>query len=246
MSSPQIARKRTNKPLVSGKVSENGAISKKEKRFVLDLNLGSAPKMDSRVRRTRNQLGDAIIALMQEQPFDSITVQQILDRAGVQRSTFYSHFSDKNDLFFSDAEDFFELMSTFLTRSGDKSDRVAPVREFFAHVADVQPFLKSLIESGKFHDILDLAHGHFARSIEDRLAAMPATRGLSSTARAARAHGLAGAFLSIMTWWLNHKMPASPQQMDDLFHLIAWRGVASQTALPVSAPSHLKKTSKTA
>ena len=242
MSSPQIARKRTNKP----PVSENGAGPAKEKRVVLDLNIGPMPKMDSRVRRTRNQLGDALIALMQEQPFDSITVQQVLDRAQVQRSTFYSHFSDKNDLFFSDAEDFFELMSTFLSRSGDKSNRVAPVREFFAHVADVQPFLKSLIEAGKFRDILDLAQGYFARSIEDRLAAIPATRGLSITARAARAHALAGAYLSLMTWWLNHKMPASPQQMDDLFHQIAWHGVAPQMALPHSSASRLKKTSKTA
>ena len=44
-------------------------------------------KPDGRVARTRDRLGDAIIALILEKPFDSITVQDVLDRAGVGRST---------------------------------------------------------------------------------------------------------------------------------------------------------------
>ena len=65
-------------------------------------------KTDRRVRRTREQLGGALAGLIQEKPFDSITVQDVLDRAGVARSTFYSHYRDKNDLFLSDADEFFE------------------------------------------------------------------------------------------------------------------------------------------
>lgn len=45
-------------------------------------------KTDARVRRTRDALGDALVALMQEKPFDTITVQDVLDRAHVGRSTF--------------------------------------------------------------------------------------------------------------------------------------------------------------
>src|SRR5580693_4195083 len=66
-------------------------------------------KTDRRVRATRDNLGDALIALMHEQPFETITVQHVLDRAKVSRSTFYAHYSDKNDLFLSDAEDFWEM-----------------------------------------------------------------------------------------------------------------------------------------
>src|SRR5256885_10811660 len=69
-------------------------------------------KEDQRVRRTRDRLGDAIMALLVEKPFDDITVQDVLDRAEVSRSTFYTHFRDKNDLFLSDAEEFFERMAT--------------------------------------------------------------------------------------------------------------------------------------
>src|SRR5260370_18916551 len=38
-------------------------------------------KVDARVQRTRDALGDALIALMQEKPFNLITVQEVLDRA---------------------------------------------------------------------------------------------------------------------------------------------------------------------
>src|ERR1035438_4682376 len=75
-----------------------------------------APKIDRRVRRTRDRLGDAIIGLMQEKPFETLTVQQVLARAGVGRSTFYSHYRDKDDLFLSDLEEFLEMMSTLILR----------------------------------------------------------------------------------------------------------------------------------
>ena len=49
-------------------------------------------KTDRRILRTRDTLGDALVALMQEKSFDHITVQDLLDRAGVGRSTFYVHY----------------------------------------------------------------------------------------------------------------------------------------------------------
>ena len=67
----------------------------------------STPKIDRRVRRTRDLLGDALVALMQEKPFETITVQHVLDRARIGRSTFYTHYRSKDDLFLSDLEDFF-------------------------------------------------------------------------------------------------------------------------------------------
>ena len=69
---------------------------------------------------------------MHERPFKSITVQDVLDRAEVGRSTFYTHYRDKDDLFLSDVEEFWEVISSMLDRSGEDSKRVAPVRELFA------------------------------------------------------------------------------------------------------------------
>jgi AcrR family transcriptional regulator len=189
------------------------------------MTVSSPGKMDRRVRHTRDALGDALVSLMQENPFDSITIQHVLDRANVGRSTFYNHFRGKDDLFLSDVEDFFELMATALTRHNDKSNRLAPVHEFFAHVAEQRQFISSLTQSQKLHDVFELGQGHFARGIEARLAAMPATRALSPTGRAARAHALAGALFSMLNWWLSHESSATPKQMDDLFHKLAWSGI---------------------
>jgi AcrR family transcriptional regulator len=182
-------------------------------------------KMDRRVRITRDALGDALVALMHEKPFETITVQHVLDRAHVSRSTFYTHYSDKNDLFLSDAEDFFEMMSTALIRHGDTSNRVAPVQEFFAHVAEMRQFISSMAASKKVRDVMELGQGHFARAIDQRLTALPVTRSLTATRRSALAHATAGSLFSLLNWWLNHGGSTTPAQMDALFHQTLWSGI---------------------
>ena len=57
-----------------------------------------APKNDRRILRTRKLLGEALIALIQEKDYSEITIQDIADRANVNRVTFYLHFRDKQDL----------------------------------------------------------------------------------------------------------------------------------------------------
>ena len=182
-------------------------------------------KVDRRILRTRDRLGDAFIALVQEKPFDAITVQEVLDRAGVSRSTFYAHYRDKDDLFFSDAEEFLEAMATVLSRSQDQSARVAPVRELFAHVAEAQRLYVALVEAGRIHDFMELAQGHFARGIEQRLAELTRAGVASAASRAATAHALAGALLSLLSWWLDRGSPTPPAEMDELFHQLVWSGV---------------------
>ncbi len=54
---------------------------------------------DLRVRRTRLMIERAFLELLQQEGFQSITVQQITDRAMVNRATFYDHFADKYALF---------------------------------------------------------------------------------------------------------------------------------------------------
>ena len=188
-------------------------------------------KIDQRIRRTRDQLGDALMELALEKPFDAITVQDVIDRAGVSRSTFYVHYNDKDDLFISDVDEFFEGMATALSRRGDSSDRIAPVRELFAHVADASRFQKAIVASGKIHDVLELGQGHFARGIEQRLAELHRAWG-TNVQRHAIAQALAGALLSLLSWWIKAKMPTSPAHMDDLYHRMVWSGIIREVRLP--------------
>jgi len=178
---------------------------------------------------------------MHEKPFETITVQHVLDRAKVSRSTFYSHYSDKNDLFLSDVEDFFEMFSTALIRNNDTSNRVAPVQEFFAHVADMRQFISSMTASQKVRDVFDLGQGHFARAIEQRLGTLPATRTLSATRRSALAHASAGSLFSLLNWWLAHGGSATSAQMDALFHQSLWSGITVPAPRPASMPTVASK-----
>jgi AcrR family transcriptional regulator len=151
-------------------------------------NAATPRKIDRRVQRTRDALGDALVALIREKPLAAITVQNVLDRANVGRSTFYAHFRDKDDLFLSDVEDFFQSMASLLARSGDRSRRIAPVRELCAHVAEVKQFYSALVAAERIHDVLQLGEECFARAIDQRLAerfpehAMPGLRGGTAVA----------------------------------------------------------------
>jgi AcrR family transcriptional regulator len=180
---------------------------------------------DARVRRTRDALGDALVALMQEKPFDTITVQDVLDRAKVGRSTFYSHYSDKEDLLMSDAEEFFESVAMLLSVRGDTSERVFPVKEFLNHIIEAKQFVDALVSSGKFNDNMELARGLFARGIERRLAELPKGQGISPNERPAIAFAHAGALLALLQWWVDRGMKQSPAEMDELFHRLVWKGV---------------------
>ena len=182
------------------------------------------PRLDPRVRQTRDALGDALVQLMHEKPFDAITVQEVLERAGVARSTFYAHFRDKDDLFFSDADEFFERLSMHLSSAGEPSTRVAPVRELFAHVADMRPFHAALVASGKIHDTMALLEGHLARGIERRLSELPGTREADPAWRAIAARCHAGALRSLLTWWVGSRDPVTPEELDEQFHALVWNG----------------------
>lgn len=184
-------------------------------------------KPDQRVKRTCNRLGTALLELILEKPVNEVTVQDVLDRAGVGRSTFYQHFRDKDDLLVSQLEMFLEFMSTVLSERQDKSLRVAPVEEIFAHIGNQNKLYRVLSDSGHLKDFFDLAEGYFARGIERRLVESGRLKNLSQRELAARASALSGSMLSLLRWWLDRGEKESPREMDEMFHRMVWAGVSS-------------------
>jgi AcrR family transcriptional regulator len=182
-------------------------------------------KPDRRVLRTRDTLGDALVALMQEKHFDEITVREVLDRAGVGRSTFYAHYRDKDDLFLSDVEDFLASVSTALKVNEPNGKRLLPVREFFSHVREAREFYMALVRSGKMIDVQALARGFFARSIEERLEAAGVK---IEPSRSAHVFALAGSLFSLLDWCVDKGMKADPKEMDEVFHRMAWSGLDAE------------------
>ena len=182
-------------------------------------------KPDERARRTRDRLGNAFVALIHEKPIESVTVQDVLNRAKVGRSTFYLHFRDKNDLLLGQLEVFLETMSTLLSVRKETSDRVAPVAEMFDHIKNQEKLYRILADAGRLNDFFDLAEGYFSRGIENRLKESKRLPKIPQGELAARAFALAGSLLSLLRWWLDHGAKEPPGEMDELFHRMVWKGL---------------------
>jgi AcrR family transcriptional regulator len=181
-------------------------------------------KPDRRIQSTRNRLGNALIALIEDKPIDEVTVREVLDRAGVGRSTFYVHYSDKDDLFLSVLEQGLEMWTTTLSRQQEKSNRVAPVAEFFGHVASAKRLYRALVNSGRIEAFFELAQGYFARGIEQRIKESTDLRNLDQHELAACSNAFAGGLLSLLRWWLDRGAKESPRAMDEIFHRMVCRG----------------------
>ncbi|MGA8160903.1 MAG: TetR/AcrR family transcriptional regulator [Acidobacteriaceae bacterium] len=182
---------------------------------------------DPRTRRTCQRLGQALIELIAEKPIEAITVQEVLGRARVGRSTFYLHYRDKNDLLFSQLEGFLEIFSVWLSAHRDGSRRVAAVEEIFEHVGGQNRMYRALAESGHLQDFFDLAQDAFARGIARRLRELGGAGRMSRGELAVRATALAGSLLALLRWWIDRGAKESPKAMDAMFHrmVLPWTEV---------------------
>jgi len=115
-----------------------------------------AHESDLRVRKTRKLLQDALIALMTERSFDSITITDIAEKALVNRATFYRHYRDKYHL--SEAV-FKDAVDTMMKTVDDASEPVSGPRprdiqkvwvSLFNHVADNEKLYGTLFGDGVY------------------------------------------------------------------------------------------------
>jgi AcrR family transcriptional regulator len=180
---------------------------------------------DARTARTQRALGEALVALMFEHEFADITVQDVLDRAGVGRSTFYAHFRNKDDLLLSDAERFLGLLERHLEQTAGGSGRVAPLGELAAHVADYADFAAAIERSTQRDALWDLFVGHFAGIIERRLARLAPHAEREALPREMSARRFAAAAISLLRWWMERGQPMSASELDARFHAMVWRGI---------------------
>ncbi len=186
---------------------------------------GRPPRLDARAARSQLALGRALVALMTDTAFDAITVQQVLDRAGVGRATFYAHFRNKDDLLLSDADRFISMLGRHFAGVAAGTTRVAPIVELFTHVEDVARFIDALARSGRQEAVHDLLMAHLAQMIEQRLTVLvpPAVApplGLDVSARICAAMAM-----ELLRWFHEHRHETTPRAMEQRFHAMVWRGL---------------------
>ena len=64
--------------------------------------------MDKRKEKTINVIYEAVAKLIKEKDYDDITIQDLLDKASISRSTFYAHYKTKDELLLSISNHIFE------------------------------------------------------------------------------------------------------------------------------------------
>ena len=192
-------------------------------------------KADRRSARTRQLLSAALIELMLEQRYDTITVQDIIDRANIGRSTFYAHYLDKEDLLTSGFTRVLDTLSPEHQKTGAGEYQALPgLARFFQHVQDHHRLYKALVHGGGIDRLFKKSHQHMRRNIEHHLITLIPAGQPPAAPLPLVADYLAGAILSMLTWWLDNDMPYTPEQMDTLFQQLVGPGV--QATLQIVVP----------
>ena len=190
----------------------------------------AAPRADRRSRRTRQLLGDALVALMLEQRYDTITVQEIIDRANVGRSTFYAHYLDKEDLLQSLIAGMIAALVGHMDRDAG-GWRLVPSLELLRHVREHRDFCRALRRGGASEPVLVTMQARLSAHVEARLAARLAGCPPPAVPLPVVAQHVAGALLTLFQWWVARDMAEAPEEIDAYFRHLAGPSVRAATGV---------------
>jgi AcrR family transcriptional regulator len=171
-------------------------------------------KTDRRVERTRQLLQNALSELILEKDYEKVTVQDVIDRANVGRSTFYAHFEDKEQLLRSGFEPLRAEFEDFL--SGKIFDNESPWAlslSMFQQVQKQQGGYITLTHVQKF--LYGYLLDHLKGQLPKRNKNIPPEL---------LAHYVASSFIALMTWWIDNDYPRSAEQMNEYFRQLVEPG----------------------
>ncbi len=172
--------------------------------------------IDRRVARTRATLHHALLSLIVERGYEALSVQDICDAAGIGRSTFYAHYTGKDDLKRSGL-DHLKMALKGHGRAGGLGFTAALFahgRDFAGHYRALKGSLGAAVSTAALRTVL-------FELVAEGLAHDGGTR----FERELRVRFVAGALMSVLTWWLDNGAVESPEAVDALFHRLIGDGV---------------------
>ncbi len=178
--------------------------------------------MDRRVQRTRQSLHQALIALMIEKGYDAVTIGDIVDRANVGRSTFYAHYTDKEDLLDSGFKNLSKQLLGYqraaLAMKGSFRERgFAFSLAFFEHVDGHRRVYHAIVGRKTGAVVMDALRSLLAELVRNDLAKLAPGEGPGGIPRGAVVQFVVGALMAVITWWLDEKSTLSPAQANAIF-----------------------------
>jgi AcrR family transcriptional regulator len=187
--------------------------------------------IDRRAARTKAMLQRAHISLILEKGYEAITVEDICDEANVGRSTFYAHYSNKDDLKRSGFE---HLRKQLVDRQKEAQATPGDIKDrsfgfsltMFEHARDHIDLYRALagghggtVSLGQIRQIL-------SNLVRNEFAAAASKNSADIVPRELVVQYIVGAYMAVLVWWLDGGAKLPPKQMDAMFRRLVTVGVA--------------------
>lgn len=184
-------------------------------------------KPDLRQQRTRDSLRSAMMALVVESPFETISITDITRRARMARKTFYAHYTDKDALLLSAAAH--NITQTDAeTLLADNKPLSYPA---FKHVQEHADFYRAVLNAGGSARLITYLLDFIAQTSYDRHAPIREVAPRITVEPMLIAHFLAGALFNTLRWWLANDCQPSPETMAYTFSQLAAPGALAALGL---------------
>jgi AcrR family transcriptional regulator len=161
--------------------------------------------MDRRVQRTRNALQEALLKLMRERGYNAVTVTDVCAAANIGRSTFYANYKDIDELKHRGFDNHLrqELQQHLKLGAvhGSAAQSFAFVEPLLHHAHGQLDLYRVLVSKGGAAKTLEILRKSVSLHINSELQKSPV--GLGPLPREAIVQILTGAFMSLLTWWLD-------------------------------------------
>jgi AcrR family transcriptional regulator len=173
---------------------------------------------DPRVLRTRRVLRDALVELILERGYDSVTVLDIAERADLRRATFYVHYKDKEALLLHSLEEILDELFARI-RASVNANVMTPEAEYaihliiFQHAQQNADLYRALLAGQGAYIVTRHIRTYTANEIRDKyrheLRDMPLPIDVLANA-------LASLKMTMALWWLEQGMPYTAEHMADM------------------------------
>ncbi|UJF31455.1 TetR/AcrR family transcriptional regulator [Paenibacillus hexagrammi] len=191
----------------------------------------TAKKEDRRVQRTRGMLFEALMDLIVEKGYDAITIQDIIDRANIGRSTFYSHFLDKEQLLLENVDqlrEFLKEQRVIPSSQGEPGEyRFGFSLAMIQHVQSHKLIFRAV--AGKQSGVLVIYHikRMLTEIAREEIAAFLPSSTPPIIPQEVATEFVVNTFWSIVTWWMEQSRPYSAKEIDQMFHKLALSGISA-------------------
>ncbi len=176
-------------------------------------------KIDRRVKRSQNLLGEALMSLILEKGYEAVTIRDITERADVAYVTFFRHYRSKDELLAQRLQAGMRDLQTRIEAAARQA-RVnvtdsAEGRLIFEHVQANSLLFRVLMRSQGASQVRQQTSAAIETIFLNSCKPLSAKEKLIP--RQIAAHHIAASLLSLIEWWLEHEMPYPVERMGQVY-----------------------------